>query len=160
VRDKKKPASERETLRAIFEARGDAALVDWRFWQRVKRAARLARTPVEYSAPIEWDTARLAAEMKKDRHLFDNEKDPDRRRESDAARRELRELFKAMTSRRGVRAPRNMVAAVAVMRVLKDTGSPRGEIEKPYTAATLARYVRKARPTKSGRGRPRKKDSA
>src|ERR1700690_478511 len=92
VPGKKKSASERETLRAIFEARGDAELVDWRFWQRVKTAPRLARTPVEYSAPIEWDTARLAAEMKKDGYLRDDEKDPNRRRESDAARRELREL--------------------------------------------------------------------
>jgi hypothetical protein len=124
VQKKEKPTGEPETLRAIFEARGDAALEDPLFWQRLKTTARLARTPVEYSAPSEpddegkWDVARLATEMAKDGHLFDSEEDPGRRRQSDAARAELEELFDAMTSRKGVRPPRSMAAAVATMRVL------------------------------------------
>jgi hypothetical protein len=135
-------SAERETLRAIFEARGDAALEDPLFWQRVKTTALLARTPFEYSAPSEWDVARLALEMM-DGNIFDDSMD--RSRESDAAVKELLSLFRALTSRKGVRPARNMAEAVATMRVLKRV--PLNEASKAagMKAATLTRYVQRAR---------------
>ena len=128
-------------LRSIFEERGDAALDDPAFWQLVKRTAHLARTPFEYSAPPEWDVSRLALEMM-DGHRLDS---MNQKRDSDTAVENLLSLFEALTSREGVRPGRDMGMALAITRVLKGVSLQEASKAAGMKAATLTRYVERAR---------------